>query len=253
MKISYPSSSSDHDRQGFTRVELSVVLAVLALLVGIRLFASPAQRNQSKIAQCASNLRQLGLSMLLYGGDNAEKLPAQIGQGNWLWDLDWNVGETLERYGTPPERMFCPGTAPRFTPANNEELYEYYAPGHIHVIGYAPTLPGSPTLLSTNVNSTITPQPLKPPAFGTAYTVAPQPASQRVLAADATIRQPTISPPPSYVLIQGAYRLPHICPHLDGFIPAGGNVVMLDGHVQWRNFSQMQLRTTTSAQTYFYW
>jgi len=40
---------------------------------------------------------------------------------------------------------------------------------------------------------------------------------------------------------------------LDGFIPAGGNVVMLDGHVQWRNFSQMQLRTTTSAQTFFYW
>jgi prepilin-type processing-associated H-X9-DG protein len=251
MKASNHRSPSPRDRQGFTRVELSVVLAVLALLVGVRLFAVTSQKNQTKITQCASNLRQLGLSMLLYGSDNAEKLPAQTGQGNWLWDLDWNVGETLERYGTPPERMFCPGTSPRFTATNDEELYEYYLPGRIHVIGYAPTLPGSPTLANSNVNFTLTPQPVKPQTFGAGYTIPPQPASQRVLAADATITHP--GTPPNYVQIAGGYRVFHICPHLDGFIPAGGNVIMLDGHVQWRNFSQMQLRTTSSAQTLFYW
>jgi prepilin-type processing-associated H-X9-DG protein len=44
----------------------------------------------------------------------------------------------------------------------------------------------------------------------------------------------------------------NISPQAEGFVPAGGNVVMLDGHVQWRNFSEMKLRTS-SAQTLYYW
>jgi prepilin-type processing-associated H-X9-DG protein len=224
-----------------------MIVAVLALLAA-HLYAANGQKNQSKIAQCACNLRQLSLSMLLYGGDNSEKLPVQTG-GNWLWDMEWNVGNTLNKYGTPQENMYCPGTAPRFNATNNEELYEYYAVGLFHVIGYAPTLPGSPTLDATNVNATLTPQPLRPSNLSP-YTIPPEPASRRVLVADATITHPGT---PNWVFIPGAYRVPHISPHLEGFVPAGGNVAMLDGHVQWRNFSQMRLRTSSGAQTLFYW
>ena len=246
MKTSF-CTQPPGDRTGFTKTELLMSVAVVALLAAVHVYAANGQKNQSKIVQCACNLRQLSLSMLLYGGDNAEKLPVLTG-GNWLWDMEWNVGNTLNKYGTPQENMYCPGTAPRFSATNNEELYEYYAPGSFHVIGYAPTLPGSPTLDPTNVNATLTPQPLKPFLLSP-YTIPPEPASRRVLVADATITHPGT---PNWFYIPGAYRVPHISPHLEGFVPAGGNVVMLDGHVQWRKFGDMQLRTP-SAQTLFYW
>jgi len=249
MKTSFCTRPTTEDRAGFTKAELIMIVAVVALLAAFRLYAAAGQKNQSKIVQCACNLRQLSLSMLLYAGDDSDKLPVQTIPGNWLWDLDWNVGNTLNKYGTPQEMMYCPGTAPRFTATNNEELYEYYAAGLFHVIGYAPTLPGSATLDPTNVNATLTPQPLKPNVLSP-YTIAPEPASRRVLVADATITHPGT---PNYVYVPGAYRVAHISAHLEGFIPAGGNVAMLDGHVQWRNFSQMQVRTTAGAQTAFYW
>jgi len=248
MKHSIKNPSPSDNREAFTLLELLVVIALLALLAGVGVCATGGRKNETKIVQCASNLRQLSLSMLLYASDNNDKLPAQTGVGRWLWDMDWTVGNTLNQYGTPQERMYCPGTSPRFTATNNEELYEYYAPGLFHVIGYAPTLPGSPSLSATNVNATLTPQPLKPFLIS-GYNVPPTPASQRVLVADATITSPGT---PNYVFIQGAYRIPHLCPHLDSFIPAGGNVAMLDGHVQWRSFNQIQLRTE-SRQTLFYW
>jgi prepilin-type processing-associated H-X9-DG protein len=239
--------------QGFTKLELLVIVGVIALLVGVRLAAANGLKNQTKIAQCASNLRQLALSMLLYGGDNSDRLPSQLDQfglsaGNWLWDLDWNVGTTLNLYGASQDVMYCPGTEPRFTAVNNDELYEYYAPGRIHVIGYAPTLPGSPGLFATNVNATVTPQIMKSSPFGAgAYSIAPAPASQRVLIADATLTFPGTT---NFVNIPGGYRIPHLSAHLDGFLPAGGNVGMLDGHVEWRNFSQMQPRAGSPV---FYW
>ena len=49
--------------------------------------------------------------------------------------------------------------------------------------------------------------------------------------------------------------------HLKGNRPDGGNIMFLDGHTQWRNFSEMQLRwcpsctstVTLGAGTYFWW
>jgi prepilin-type processing-associated H-X9-DG protein len=248
MRTSGHTQLPSGTREAFTKLELLVVVALLVLLAGLRLAAATGLKHQTKVAQCAANLRQLGLSMLLYASDNADKLPAQLGLGSWLWDLDWYVGDILNQYGTPQEVMYCPGTAPRFTATNNEELYEYYAPGRVHVIGYAPTLPGSPSLSASNVNATVTAQPTKPFVLSP-YTIPPPPASRRVLIADAIITHPGT---PNYVLVQGAYKVPHLCPHVDGFVPAGGNVGMLDGHVEWRSFGQMQQRTT-SAQTFYYW
>ena len=43
----------------------------------------------------------------------------------------------------------------------------------------------------------------------------------------------------------------HLSAHLNGLIPLGGNIGMLDGHVEWRNFTNMQARDDDSP--YFYW
>ena len=102
----------------------------------------------------------------------------------------------------------------------------------------------------------IIPQPTQVGAF----TIPVESASQRVLAADATLsagadeanRQNN-----NYINVQGGYQnpigtyKPHTSPHLQGPLPSGGNLVMLDGHVEWRKFRLMHVRTT--AAPYFWW
>ncbi len=238
-------------RAAFTRIELVVVLLVVAMLTGLGTSVIRGTKNQVKIAQCAGNLRQFALSHLLYAADNSDNMPAPAAGsfgGSWAWDLDGNVGNVLNQYGTPPATMYCPGTAPRFQPTNNMELYHFGAT--LHVIGYALTLPGMPAIPSTNMNFSVIPRPIQSGSI----TIPPPRASQRVLIADANL---TTFGSGNYNAISGGYRLPHLCPHLDGFVPAGGNLAMLDGHVEWRQFSQMQVRTFTSvngtATPVFYW
>jgi prepilin-type N-terminal cleavage/methylation domain-containing protein/prepilin-type processing-associated H-X9-DG protein len=67
-----------HPIAGFTLVELLVVIAITGLLVALLLPAVQASREAARRAQCANNLRQIGVGLLTYH-DAFEVFP----RGGW--------------------------------------------------------------------------------------------------------------------------------------------------------------------------
>lgn len=62
-------------REGFTLVELLVVVAIIAILAGLLLPAVSRAKTNARSITCVNNLRQVNLSIRLYCEDYADDLP----------------------------------------------------------------------------------------------------------------------------------------------------------------------------------
>ncbi|MFH0964012.1 MAG: DUF1559 domain-containing protein [Planctomycetota bacterium] len=68
--------------RAFTLIELLVVMTIIALLIGLLLPALARAREEARKTQCRSNLRQVGMGMILYANDNKGYFPALGGISN---------------------------------------------------------------------------------------------------------------------------------------------------------------------------
>ena len=68
-------------RQGFTLLELLVVVAIISVLAGLLLPALARAKGRARQAQCLSNFKQIGVAIHMYADDNEDFLPGPLLSG----------------------------------------------------------------------------------------------------------------------------------------------------------------------------
>jgi prepilin-type N-terminal cleavage/methylation domain-containing protein/prepilin-type processing-associated H-X9-DG protein len=81
MQIEKAAASMKPFREGFSLIELLVVVAIISMLMSLLMPAVYSGVDKARTAACASNLRQIGVTAYLWRAENRGFLPAILGNG----------------------------------------------------------------------------------------------------------------------------------------------------------------------------
>ena len=254
QEVVNPSIAGRRKIDGFTLIELLVVIAIIAILAAMLLPALAKAKDKAIRAKCMSNVREIEVATFIYAGDNGDRLPDGLIGQYWPWDIpDDPVGTLMLSSGCTRDIFYDPG----FPDQNNDGAWNY---GGVHVTGYAYAWHGTPSIQVTNQNLKTTATPIVDPSKpGNSGNYGTPSVSDRVLTACCTLskngqKDPTQVNNYQWMGITGGLMWPpgagyfqHRTAHLSKVTPLGGNVGMLDGHVEWRKFQYMLPRTVDTV------
>jgi prepilin-type N-terminal cleavage/methylation domain-containing protein len=228
-------------KKAFTLIELLVVIAIIAILAAILLPVLAKARERANRASCMSNLHQQGMSMTLYCSDSNNKYPdlrytpftttPGTAYGNWPWDISTNFTDVMIQDGCTRNVFYDPS----YSQFNCDQTW-FFNP-NFRILGYVYLIPGAGQAASANGKSEIPywkTNSISPPN-------QPPPSSQEVVL-DEVLRDQTTG---SYTYISAGGLLSYTPPiiqrttHLEGNLPAGGDILFEDAHVEWRQWRVM--------------
>jgi prepilin-type N-terminal cleavage/methylation domain-containing protein/prepilin-type processing-associated H-X9-DG protein len=227
-------------RRAFTLVELLVVVGIIAILISLLLPALNQARESARRTHCAAGLHNIGVAMNVYANENKRRLPAHEGPGNnWFWDVPFPTRDAIIKAGATRENFYCPSGDLQ----NDDQLWDYLGPGGWTVSGYFWLMERRGGGGLSNPFFEILNYPLGAPEEMRRLrksVVAPR-AAETELVADANL---SVGTPPNrrFAGIYGgwpSHRSNHLKRGTDG---VGGNILFLDGHVEWRDISAMKVR-----------
>ena len=243
-------NSAQRPRRGFTLIELLVVIAIIAILAALLLPTLSQAKERVKRTKCASNLRQVGLAVMMYANENQENVPQYPADGEWLWDMPAPTLNALSNGGAKRHILYCAGYSISVSDIDNWWYYRATTRGQPAgwtggVISYA--------WLGKRQGATAMDTRLQAGGKEFRTKVIGTNVVDCELMADVVISEG----PSNFTTVSTTsgllqwHRSGHMV--LGGRSPAGGNILFLDGHVSWRLFKQMQSRYNTGDRDIRFW
>jgi len=211
---------------GFTLIELLVVIAIISILAAILFPVFARARENARRASCMSNLKQIGLGMMMYVQDYDEKYPL----GAWRLPGTTNnqpsqfVNASSPYDGSVPAKKFksAIGDGAGYIYSWMDIIYPYVKSTQLFV---CPSFTGASTIPSYGYNLYIS-------------NVRSRPSNPKSMAA--------VSRPSEIVLVTdygSSYNYANAAEYCKGALPPisllkyphldGGNITFADGHAKW--------------------